>query len=243
MSAKENKTKQHFHFGHLSLIAGSVAVILLISWFKGGFSFEKKQVSISKNYSYEQAQLDAAKQTLSSSGLSQKEQETQLALLDPNFLEGSVLGSSTGTLNTIFSDEATPIPQEILNIMPVLTTTDNTKEGVLNYLQNFTETEYINDVASILVSLGSSSAEDYKEVPNKVDVLVKALLALEVPSDLANYHRLKLLYYAELRDLANVNLGLNKDLDLDIISQQIFSVSEALNLEKQKISSKYQISL
>lgn len=246
MADTEQKTKQHFNLGHLKLIAGSVAVILLITWVKGGFSFEKKQTAVTKNYTYEQAQSEAiAKESVSLNQTSSKA-KNELALLDPNFASGSVLGTSTGTeatMESVFSESATPIPKEILDSIPVITNKENNQNGIIKYMQEYSETEYQNDAPGILIGLNSDSSVELQGVPQKVEDLLKALLQVEVPSELSDYHRLKMLYYVELRTTALIDLNIEKEQNAENVSQLIFSISQEIKKQQQNIYKKYVIRL
>ncbi len=243
---REDSTTQHFSLSNLGLIFLVSVFVLSLAVFKNGFMnpFAKKTSTKVENFTYEQAKAQALKEVeIEAKKDNDKKLEEQLALLDTDFKSGQVLGAATNTLDTVFDETATPIPDEILNSIPVRATDKNNFEGITKYVSDFSDAEMEFDAMGILVSLNSQAATEVKNAQSKVEELCKVLLQLEVPSELAKYHKLKMLYYVELGALAQSYANEPGAQAADSISEQIFSISNELNKEHDRIFKKFGVAL
>ncbi len=240
----QNSKPEPLHFGHFALIAIAVVGVFGLTVFKKGTAFFYPKSEIKKNlYTYEQATLDAQKELGINVSVNQiassSQDEKELALIDPNFSSGgSVLGESTEAEEAI-ANNVFEIPEEILNGIPILYTAPNTKEAAQKYFSDFSEAEYQNDLPVVLEGLSSDDPEKIGQVPEKIDKLMKAFLDLDVPPDLYKFHRLKLLYYSELRQMAMAVLSAEGAQTPESVSEQTISVVQALSEEQKKIDSQF----
>ncbi|MBL8030485.1 MAG: hypothetical protein JNN11_04525 [Candidatus Doudnabacteria bacterium] len=244
---KQTEHNQHFSASHLGLIFLVSVLVLSAVAFKQGFdfSFLKKQPSKNKKaFTYEDAKAKAVADLAGNKNKQPgSELEAQLALLDADYKSGQVLGAATNTLDTVFDETATPIPAEILNSIPVLINEKNNLEGITKYISDFNDAEMEFDAIGILVALNSQEGSQVKEAHRKAEELCKVLLRIEVPSELANYHKLKMLYYVELGQLALSYANEPGAQAADSISEQIFSISNELNKEHDRIYKKFGVSI
>jgi hypothetical protein len=242
--------QQHFHAGHIGAVALGAAVLIFMTWMKSGFDLHlKNHDATGPLLTYEQARAEVLAEngitnaaTYASANASSTE---QLAMLDPSLGMGSVLGASTGTpisTDTLASEipaaEQLLTPQ-ILNGIPVKVLATTSQESVIQYQSDVDAVEAADNVATVMANLTSQDAKALNDTAHSIEVLLQDLLQVDVPQDLVKYHRVKLLYYNELRQLAQAYAGDQGARDSQDLGLEILSLTDYLNNLKQDIFNKY----
>src|SRR4051812_20739816 len=95
----ENGTenKQHVHFGHVGLVALVAGLLLSIFVMKNGFHFTLQARADKPKITYDQVRSEVLTQTAPALVSPEDNTSAELAAIDPNYKDGSVLGTSTGT--------------------------------------------------------------------------------------------------------------------------------------------------
>ncbi len=93
--------------------------------------------------------------------------------------------------------------------------------------------------ASIIAALTSQDSAALKSAANQMTQLLVDLLQVEVPTTLAEYHKVTLLYYIELRELALGYSGDANARDPKDVGMEIFPLTDYVDNAKSDLLAKY----
>lgn len=168
--------------------------------------------------------------------------KAQLALVDPTngADQGAVLGATTGLdiadpLNTL-------LPQKYLDTIKLVTTDDNSDESFKRYSQKVVLIESQNGMMNILSTLNSDDNEKLVQISTKAKNLVASMKSVEVPTELTEYHKLKMIYYVTLGQIGESLAG-QSQFKLDDITKGLLSIMDRLGAIKLEIYNKHGISI
>lgn len=241
-----HKDQDHgFTKGHIATIAVCALALAGIGFMKNGFNFSLSKASSGeiKPYTYEMALAEVESQGSSSGEHSADENRNQLAMLDSNFSEGSVLGASTGTLDSVIPDAQDTLTPEVLAPIKINLLPNTTTESLKQYVEDVRAVELQDEADVILSNLNSDDKKLLEETAKKVIPLVQDLLLVPVPKALEEYHKIKMIYYLQLSNLAEGYAGVVNAPDPKETGMQVFSVTERLSKIQSEISDKYGVRL
>lgn len=167
--------------------------------------------------------------------------ENQFALLDRGQVDGAVLGQAIG-IGAVPSAEQI-FTREMLDQIVLTTSSDNTPDNMKKYSEQVLQVETGNEALSTLAALNSSDSQALEQSKDQVDKIVSGLLGVTVPSELLDYHRYKLIYYQNLKAIADSFSGDNANSDLQNQTSILLSVMERIEQTKSEIWAKYQVQL
>lgn len=240
----ENR-REHLHFGHLGIIAACAVILLALTVMKGGFRFSLKSSSASQpGLTYEEAKKMAVAQMGGEpeSTYDPDIAQQQLAMIDPSLADGQVLGASTG-LEGMMPAAETVFTDSILNQIKIREMNESGVEAVKKYADQLTAAESQFDILTLLGFLAGQDAKSLETVPAKTKEIILALAAVEVPKELAEYHRLKMIYFTTMGNVALNLAGKTGDADLDNSTTLFFSLTERLQNIQAEIYNKYSVTL
>lgn len=169
-----------------------------------------------------------------------KTAEAQLALLDRSLDSGQVLGDSTG-IGTV------PPAEQIFNRDQLdlihVTTEPTTTQSLQRYSQNLLSVESQDNAITMIANLNSSDPAVLKATQELSDGTIQNLASLTVPSELADFHRYKMIYYKALSSMAVSFAENNLNTDFQNTSKILFSIINKIEQSKSVIQEKYQIAL
>jgi hypothetical protein len=242
-ASNDTITKEHFHYGHVGVIALCAVVLMFLTFMKSGFKLPQKAQPV-KQYTYEQAKAEAlAEVTGSTNPVIPEEDQSQFAMLDPNSHQGAVLGASVGTEDPILPDMEIELTDEVLSQIGINIINETTPQLVAQYKENFSLIEMQGNADLILLELGSEDKEVLKEAPEQIQNLIIDLVQMEVPSELAKYHRVNLLYYAALKSLAEGYLEIPDAPDPKETGMRVLSIKDFADRIKNDIFNKFGIEI
>ncbi len=247
MADTEQKTKQHFNLGHLKLIAGSVAVILLITWVKGGFSFGS---ALSKNspqkkvLTYEEVkkQVEAENEPKIKEALAQLDitSNEQIKQLDPS-AGGQVLGASTEEFQNFFEDSNKVLSQQILDQIKIESIVPDSDESLKTYASKIKFVENSFNGLELLSNLNSDDTKILMQNSDNAKVLIAALAKIPVPEKLKEYHKYKMLFYLSISRLSEIISGDRSSEEVDNTTQIFFSTMQKIEAIEQVIYEQNQV--
>ena len=250
---KEISTNQSvFNFGQLAAIAACAFLLIGLAVFKNGLSlpiFKRgPEATVKEKYTYEQARqqvlADSQAQDQATENLKRDEISRQLAMLDPSFNTGSVLGVSTGTLEALNLPKLEDfVTQEELQQIPVQEISETNIETITQYLEALSDADLQNNIVYIISNLGTDNQEALLSVPATAEELITRMYLIKVPKALVLYHKLTMLYYVELGELAANYAGVEGSQSAEITSMQIFSLMRSLQEIREDISKQYNVEL
>lgn len=242
----EQPVRQHMeaqiHGGHLALIALCAVLLVGVTFMKNGFTLHIKNTTAPvKRVTYEQVRNEVlASFPDAGSQLAQDDKKNldELALLDPSFQEGQVLGTSTGTLDAIPQAEQVLTP-EVLNMIPVYAQASTTEASVWEYINSVNEILANENALAAVGDLASQDIPTLKTIQPKLDKVIVQLLQLKVPTGLLTYHRAQVLYYAELVQLAQAYTGEKGARDPQDVGVEVLTLKEFLDKSLSEIQTHY----
>ena len=240
----EAKKLQVLHIGHFGVILFCALALVSLAWMKSGFNFVLRpgdQPAVPK-YTYEQAQAEVLAENGNSLPAADNPDANQLAMLDPSLSSGAVLGASTGTEDSVIPPAEQLITPEILNIIPVKEIATSSFDSVRQYKEDTDSIENDDNLAGIMVDLTSQDSTVMKNLGVKIDKLITDLLQVKVPTDLVRFHKVKLLYYSELKELADGYAGVEGAQNPQDVGMDIFSLNDYLSNMKSSLLTSYGLS-
>ncbi|MDQ3018469.1 MAG: hypothetical protein M3Q64_01205 [bacterium] len=233
-----------FSIAHAQLIGIAVVVFAVLVFTQTGISikgmFAKAEIQ-PVVITYEQARTEVLnEQSVSSNNVSEDLNQRQLALLNRTDENGQVLGSAIGigdipTADQIFS-------REQLDLIVINTVATNPK-NILKYSEQIMAIESENNALALLGNLNSSDPVALSEASKQATVLVSNFKSLSVPSELADYHRYKMIYYQSLARIAQAFEKNELNDDFANTSKILFSIMDKIEQTKRLVSEKYQVAL
>jgi len=242
---KEEDSKTHLHFGHLGLILLCAGLLVGITFMKGGFklSLGGEAKGAAQKYTLEQARRDVALE-LGEGGESLNNSNTanQLALLDLDLAQGSVLGASTEGDGVFPAAEEIFTPQ-VLDVIKLNIINENSKESIIKYARDSMLAESESGAFNLLASLNSTDSEVLLDTSSEAKKIVSSLAKIQVPGELEEYHKLKMIYYITLGDLGGGLGGASAGVDFDSAAVGFFSLADKLGKIETEIFNKYEVRL
>ena len=246
----DNKTKSaHLNFGHMAVILTACAILVFITLFKSNFKFSLNQsTSAHTTYTYAQAQADARNEVENNSSSDYSDEQKisdQLSVLDPSTNAGQVLGASTESNggDQVFPDAEEILTPEVLDAIKLKLSDAAGEDAVRQYKRDLEGVESADGVDVIMADLTSTDPNTLLEGSKKVEPLVKDMLQVMVPKELAEYHKIKMIYYMELSELADGYAGVQGVADPKDTGINIFSLSAKLQSIQSDIQNKYGVQL
>lgn len=237
------KVGNEVHWKHLALVGGFATVLLVILSVRGDISLNpfRAQAETGKTLTYEEAKALVAQEMGASASSNSEAIKNQLALVDPNAGEpGQVLGLTTD-LN--ISDPIEQVlPQAELDQIKLITTTDNSVDSFNRYATQVVHIEAKNNMIGVLTALDSDDPSKLAEVKALTNQMIGMMKGIEVPTELVEYHKLKLIYYASLGQIGQSFIGIG-DMKLDDVTRVMLSIMDRLGAIKLDIYNRYQIVL
>ncbi len=238
MSAKQKS----LHLGHLGLILFCALLLTGITFMKGGFklSFNKNTDTQITKYTLEQARQEVAGEN--GSVVNGDDTLSQLALIDPDLGQGSVLGASTEDLG-MFPPAEEIFTSETLSVIKVKLLPDTNIESVKRYAQDIISVESQGGVLELISSINSSDPRILQSAPEKAAQIVAMLAQVKVPGELEEYHKLKMIYYIALGDVAANLDGTSENGAFDAAATGLFSLIDKLERIKLDVANKYGVEI
>lgn len=242
------QTKQRFSVsaGHLGVIALTAAVLILFSIIQNGFRFSFSGASTKTSQVLGQVSAQAGDEAPArgsqNSGSDSGNLADQLALIDPGLNQGAVLGASTDLAAEIPDARTLYTPQQLAQIKVKLSL-DSSRAAVKRYLSQAELAENYYNATANFGALNSDDQESLKSAGNGFQALAREFSALEAPANLAEYHRLKIMYYVLLSDTAKSYLTGGSDPKGGYYGLAVFSMMSRLESLRQQIEKSYNLSL
>lgn len=246
----QNTNKSHFDYSQLALVFACAVLLIGITFFKSGFKFtlsptKSATADSNKVLTYDEVKKQVEEKNQNSlnealASIGEDEQE-QLALLDPSS-SGQVLGADTDTEN-LFPKAETLFSPEVLEQIKINLISENGREAVRKYADSVLAVEAKFGSLNILADLNSSDLEVLKNVNRQAKILVENLVKVPVPSELSEVHRLRMVYYITLGNIALNLAGEKADTDADSSVTLMFSLIERIENLKAKVFEQYQIEI
>jgi hypothetical protein len=244
----EEKQKEQFNFSHLGLIALCAVFLLSVSIMKNGFSLNfsnTKKESKKVSYTEVLAEVQAKNNSERTSQVASSDSNEKLALVDPNLQTGQVAGASVGSdgqlLDLTQANES--LTAENLEQLKIKINSESGAEAVKKYSENLLNLETEYGAMESISNLASQDKTVLKNTSDSLALLSAGLLNLEVPNEVATFHRLKITYYGTALAMTNYYLGAKDFENLDSLTEVFFASTEQMEKIKQEIYTKYQVSL
>lgn len=157
------------------------------------------------------------------------------SLLDPSFGQGSVLGENTEGKKAL---DAT-LSEQSLQAIPVMAVVD-TENNIIDYVDQLQLLElYYGDLLILSSITTQDPAAAGKAIP-LVKGLISELKSMKVPQSLVRYHRLKLMHYAVVMNMAqNIASNLSPE-DKSAAGILFFEITNEMESEKAALIQKYE---
>ncbi len=246
----EQSDRQHLeaqiHGGHLALIALCAVLLVGVTFMKNGFTLhvkagEEKKVKVTKAEIERQVAMEM-NQNYQTGGDNQDE-IAKLAIVDPNFSEGLVAGTSTAS-QIEGLPSASDIPDEVLNAIKVLILDGPTNATtVMEYANQVVLVESTHNAMGLLIAVSGEDVEAAKAARPELDALILDLAKVPVPSQIQNYHKLKLMYYESLIQWANNSAQEPGAVNIETLSSGLLALTDKLSLTEREIEEAYGVTL
>ena len=227
--------KHHVHFGHIGIIALTAFMLFAVVFMKNGFHVlanDNASNVVQVSYSDVKNKVDADVNRNFRTGT--ENSNAQLAMLDPTLNKGAVLGASTE--DVVISDEAlTKIKLKISN--------QAGSSAIKKYADNVLYVETANGATDLIMGLNSTDKNTLLSLPAQSKKLVGSLAQIEVPKELEQYHKFKMIYYITLGEIAKGFSEPSPTENLQVASQAMFSLLEKIDTIKASIFSKYEVEI
>lgn len=233
----------HLHYGHLAIIAGCAIFLIGTLVLKNGFNLSSLVARAdgegSESISYEQIKQQVAAE--SKVAMSDPDSiANDIAMLDPMAQAGKVLGESIGF--------KVADPKEISNdprfqSIQVLTTSGMQKSDIQRYASDVVQIESENNSSLILAYLNTEDPVALNQAVLSASAIATLLEQVYAPANLATYHKMKIIYYKSLEQIAR-NFGQQQATEtMQQATSDMFSAINAMSPVRTTIYSRYQIQL
>lgn len=247
MADNQDAVKNNFHAGHLGIIALVAAVLILFSIIQNGFHFSRAGAESGagkdSSLTYEQtgARLfaeDASQaQVPGTSDLGE-----QLTLIDPSLNQGAVLGATTDLSQAVGQvDQA--LTAEKLNQVPVKLLDSESPADLQKYAAQLELIKAYYNADSLLGNLNTTDSGVLEDTANTARKIISELLRLNVPKPLADFHKLTLVYYSALANIAKSFESDNFSDESGSAALIFFNLSDRLEKTKNQLYNQYGILL
>lgn len=230
------------HLSHLSVIGVFAFVLLSVLAMRGEINLNPFRASANKTevLTYEEAKAQVAME-MGESNINFDAMSNQLAMVDPTAGDrGAVLGMTT-SLN--ISDPIEKVfPPELMNQLVLITTQDNSPESYRLYSEQIVLIESENGMVTTLLAINQDDPEQLLQARENTRKMVGMMKSVEVPTDLVEYHRLKMVYYVTLGEIAQSLSGDNQ-VDINQSAQNLMSIMDRLGAIKNEFYIKHKLLL
>lgn len=246
-SEAASKPAFDLHFGHLGVIALAGLVLVGLTFMKAGFRLPLlSQTSSQKQLTYDAVKSQVlAENSLQNSNQSQDQNgasEQQLAIIDPSRQEAQVLGASIG-LNGEFPAAEEMFTPQVLSVIKIKLLPDTNAEALKKYSSQVALVESYNQVADMIGKLNGDDKETLLQAAKDSKIVVANLALIQVPKDLAEYHKLKMMYYTTLGQMAEIFAGTRDNAELTNTSAIFFGLTQRMENIKSDIQNKYSVGI
>ncbi len=169
------------------------------------------------------------------------ELENQFALLDRGQVDGAVLGQAIGIGAVPNSEQI--FTREMLDQIPVIKSSDNSREAIQRYSELLLGAEAESGAMISIANLNSSDPSVLNQAKVSAAKAVSNLKSLSVPSELADFHRYKMIYYQNLVAIADSLINSDENQDLQNQTSIFLSITERINQIKSDTWDKLQVQL
>ncbi len=239
----KNNITQHLHYGHLAIIAGCVVFLVGSMVMKNGFSLSSLTARAgddgSKKLSYEEIK----KQVAAESNVVMTDPDKlaeQVAMLDSGSRAGKVLGESIG-LKVSEPKEISQDPR--YQNIKVLTISGMQKSDILRYSNDLIQIETQNNGALLLAFLNSDDPVALEQAMLSSSAIALLLEEVYVPAQLAAFHKVKIIYYKSLEQIARNFAQQQPTETLQQATSDMFSAINAMSPVRTTIYSRYQVQI
>lgn len=239
-----------FGKSHIKLIAVSIILLVTATFMRGGFTLGKfgfsKAESAPNKLTLAEAKAQAHQIVAekygddNSSSLAEKSQ-AQLAEIDPNFGQGSVLGASIGVdgnidISSVLNSDA--ISSAKINVYQT--------ENKLQLNGYGTQLHAIEEKFGAVILLGALTTRDQaslQQAQSGYKNIISALQEMQVPAQFEEYHRMKLVYYSSLVSMADSMASEGPSEQAATATTLFFSLNEKLETLRSQLESQYGVLL
>ncbi len=246
----KNKNLQKFlgrvitelHWGHLAMIGGFAFILVSVMVLRGEINLNpfRAKADSPKGLTYEEVKAQVAME-MGESSSNLDAIDSQIAMVDPSSGDhGSVLGMTTG-LN--ISDPIDKVfPPELMEQLVLITTNDNSPESYRLYSEKVVFIEAENSMVGALLAINSDDPEKLLQARENTRKMVGMMKSVEVPTELVEYHRLKMVYYVTLGEIAQSLTGDNQ-VDINQSAKNLMSIMDRLGAIKNEVYIKHKLLL
>lgn len=240
---KETKTKLKelgFTQGHAHLLLVAVAFFAVLTFVQSDLSLKALFANADDEVvmlTFDQVQSEVEAEYGGISTEADAVAEEQLALLDRQLDEGTVLGEAIG-LGAIPSAESLYSPEQ-LNSVKIFSVVPTDQQSVVDYYDRILRIKSYYDTTQMFANLNSNSPEAMKDTQDTAKEIVYSMEQIPVPSELVEYHKYNVFYYQTLAAIAEPLSG--GEGDLSSYSKTLFSLMNKIGNIESGINSKYNI--
>jgi hypothetical protein len=240
-----------FGKSHISLIAVSIVLLVAASFMRGGlklgsFGFSSAK-SAPKPLTYEEikamahdkvAQNNAA---AADSSASDAQTQAQLAEVDPTYGTGSVLGASIGPASDADVDQV--MNSGLISSLPISTyqTTDALQFNAYASAVHAVENKYGGE--ALIGALTTRDQASLQSATSSYKNIITGLMAVKVPTQFLEYHRMKLVYYSSLAQIASSMSGDGNNDTAASAASLFFSMNDKILALQSRLESQYEVIL
>lgn len=244
MVMKDKLQSLGFTSGHAHLLLVAVAIFAVLTVAKSDISIKALFVNAdeeTKMLTYDEVRNKVAAEYGSMSATpADEEAERQLALLDRSLDQGQVLGEQIG-IGSIPRAEQIFSRDQLDQI--VVQTKSTSKESVQKYTEEVLRVESKYGAVALVANLNSNDPAVLNQTKDQAKVIIQNLKGLTVPSELADYHRYKMIYYQTLSNMADAFATNDLNSDFQNTSKIMFGIMEKIEQTNSQIQTKYQVNL
>ncbi len=234
---------EHLHYGHLAIIVGCAVFLVGTMILKNGFDLSslvaRADSEGTETISYEEIKRQVAAESKVVIEDPDKLSD-DIAMLDPGSQAGKVLGESIG-FKVVEPNELATDPR--FQSIKVLTTSGIQKSDIEMYALESLRIESENNGLLILAYLNSDDLAALDQAILKSQDIVTLLEQIYVPSHLESFHKMKIIYYKSLEQIARNFAGQQTNVSLQQATSDMFSAINAMSPIRTTIYSRYQVQI
>lgn len=230
-----------FNLTHLGLIAVCAFGILGMTLLKNGLHIKPDAAQVNNSTRASLTYEEAKAQVMAShaqDAIRPEVENNPLLTLDPGRDSGDVLGANTE--NGISQLDASVTP-EMLSQVQINSINVGGKVAMERYFADMESAEQYGESFVALAALSSTDPNELKEGGVKAMKVVSYLKGVKVPTEAVEFHRMKILYYTTLSQLAGSLASGSKDETTQIESSMFFTLVGKIENLETSLRSKYSI--
>lgn len=244
-----------FGRSHIKLIAVSVVLLTTALFMRGGFTLGSFGFSSSeaapKPMTLLEAQAKAheivaaqnAANGTSDSAAADAQTQSDLAQLDPSFGTGSVLGASTGVGADTSVNADDVLNSDVVTSLPITTITTNDPLDFNTYAIQVHAIESKYGANIIIGALSGRDEASLQSAANNYKGIVSEFRVMKVPTQFLEYHRMKLVYYSALAQMATSMSASGPDDTASSAASLFFSLNDRIKTLKNQLMTQYEVVL